>query len=80
MCFFVFLRQGLHNSGWPRSLCVNQAGLEIDIFLPLLPVPPCPTGCGYKYSLLPGGERDPLSCYFALLILFFWRQRAARFT
>lgn len=69
--FCVFETGSLHNSGWPRSLCVNQAGLEIDIFLPLLPVPPYPTECGYKYPLFPGGERDPLSCYFALSVLFF---------
>lgn len=31
--FCLFERVSLHSSGWPRSMYVNQVGLEIGIFL-----------------------------------------------
>lgn len=40
---------------------IDQVGLEIGIFLPLFPVPPCPAGGVFKYPLLTWGERGPLS-------------------
>lgn len=35
---------------------VDQIGLEVDISLPLFPVPPCPAGSVFKYPLLTWGE------------------------
>lgn len=55
--FCLFERVSLHNSGWLRSIYVDQVGLEIDTFLPLFPVPPCPAGSVFKYPLLTWGER-----------------------
>lgn len=54
--FCLFERVSLHSSGWPRSMCVDQAGPEIATFLPLFPVPPCPAGSVFKYPVLTWGE------------------------
>lgn len=54
--FCLFERVSLHNSVWPRSMYVDQVGLEVGISLPLFPVPPCPAGSVFKCPLLTWGE------------------------